>query len=379
MATNTFLTVQEIAQESLQRLRNNLVFAGLVHRDYSNEFASYGDTVQIKKPATFTANDFVSDGSTSAQGIEEDNVLVKLNKIADVTVDITSKELTLNIQDFGDQVVEGAMQALAQQVDADLAALYKNIPYYSGTAGQDPSTLTHLANARKVLNVNKAPMGSRRLVIDPDAEANLLILGAVVNAEKAGSTQALREASLGRLMGLDAFMSQNIYDHTKGTLATSETDTIDLSAEATAGDTSVALAPSGTDTLTGTVVVGDVLNIGDYKYVCTQLATAADDAVTVKISPAIVETVASGETITIEASSVGNLAFHRDAFALVNRPMALPMGGAEGYVANYEGLSVRATMGYTMGTKTNSISFDVLYGVKTLNPKLATRVWGTTS
>jgi len=379
MGTNTFLTVQEIAQESLQRLRNNLVFAGLVHRDYSNEFASYGDTVQIKKPATFTANDFVSDGSTSAQNIEEDNVLVKLNKIADVTVDITSKELTLNIQDFGDQVVEGAMQALAQQVDADLAALYKDIPYYSGTAGQDPSTLTHLANARKVLNVNKAPMGSRRLVIDPDAEANLLVLDAVVNAEKAGSTQALREASLGRLMGLDSFMSQNIYDHTKGTLAASGEGTIDLSAAATAGATSVGLEGSGETTLSGTVVVGDVLNIGDHKYVCTELATAAEGVATVKISPAIVETVDSGETITIEASSVGNLAFHRDAFALVNRPMALPMGGAEGYVANYEGLSVRATMGYTMSSKTNSISFDVLYGVKTLNPKLATRVWGTVS
>lgn len=379
MATNNFLTVQEIAQESLMRLRNNLVFAGLVHRDYSNDFASFGDTIQVKKPATFEAKDFVVDGSASAQSIEEDNVLVKLDKIADVTVDITSKELTMNIQDFGDQVIEGAMQALAQKVDSDLAALYKAIPYYSGTAGQDPSNLSHIANARKVLNVNKAPMGNRRLVIDPDAEANLLVLDAVVNAEKAGSTQALREASLGRLMGLDTFMSQNIFSHIKGTLATSGTDTIDLSAEATAGDQTIALAPSGSDALTGTVVVGDIINVGDHSYVCTELATAAANAVTVKISPAIVETVDSGESVTIQASSVGNLAFHRNAFALVNRPMALPMGGAQGYVANYEGLSIRATMGYTMSSKTNSISFDILYGTKTLESKLATRVWGTSS
>ena len=97
--SNTFLTVQEIAMESLMRLKNNLVMSGLVHRDYSNEFASKGDTIQVRKPATFVANEFT--GTTSTQAISESNVLVKLDKIADVTVEVGSKEMSLNIQDFG--------------------------------------------------------------------------------------------------------------------------------------------------------------------------------------------------------------------------------------------------------------------------------------
>ena len=378
MATNDFLTMEQIANESLMRLRNNLVFANLVHRDYAGTFASFGDTIQVKKPATFEAKDFVSDGSTSAQNIVESKVDVKMNKIADVTVDVTAKEMTLNIANFGEQVAEGAMQALAQKIDSDLAEQYKTIPFYAGDAGTEPATLTDLANARKVLNKNKCPMGNRRLVLSPDAESNLLVLDSVVNAEKSGTTQALREASLGKLMGFNTFMSQNVISHVKGTLALSGTDTFETSAEVASGASTIVIGPSGTDTLSGTVKVGDVINVDDQSFVATALATAdADDTLSVSIAPKTTAVIAAGEAITISASNVGNLAFHRDAFALVNRPMALPMGGAQGAVANFEGLSIRVTRSYAMSSKTNEISFDILYGIKTLEEKLATRAWGT--
>jgi len=375
---NEYLTLDQIAKESLMRLRNNLVFANLVHRDYSDEYASYGDKIQVKKPATFEAKDFVADGSTSKQDIKEGKVDVYLNKIADITVEVSAKELTLNIQDFGAQVAEGAMQAIAQKVDADLANQYKTIPYYAGDAGTEPATLSDLANARKTLNKNKAPMMNRRLVLSPDAESNLLVLDSVVNAEKSGTTQALREASLGKLMGFNTFMSQNIVSHTKGTLAVSGTDDIVVNAEVAVGASEIVLGTSSTDTLTGTVLVGDILNIDGNKYVATKEATAnADATLTVKIAPATEVVLPADTVVTISASNVGNLAFHRNAFALVNRPMALPMGGAEGAVANFEGLSIRVTRDYTMSSKSNEISFDILYGIKTLEEKLATRAWGT--
>jgi hypothetical protein len=56
--------------------------------------------------------------------------------------------------------------------------------------------------------------------------------------------------------------------------------------------------------------------------------------------------------------------------------MALPLGGATGAVVNYNGLSIRVTMGYTMSNKVNTISWDILYGVKTLQPELAARMLG---
>lgn len=58
---NTILTPEIIAKEALMVLRNNAVMANLVYRDYSSEFVNgVGDTISIRKPAKFTANEFAS-------------------------------------------------------------------------------------------------------------------------------------------------------------------------------------------------------------------------------------------------------------------------------------------------------------------------------
>lgn len=367
--SNTFLTVNEIAKESLMRLQNNLILGSLVHTDFSDEFASKGDTVNVRKPATFTAQEFST--TTSTQGIDEANVAVKLDKIADVTVEVTSKQLSLNIQDFGTQVVEGAMQALAQKIDEDIAKLYVDIPYYSGTAGATPAALSNIANVGKVLNLNKVPFGYRRLVIDPEAQAKLIILDAIAGADKSGSTQALREANMGRILGFDSYMDQNIQTHAKGSLDAAATGTVDVSEDATL----VTVAAGGN---AKTIKKGDIVSFADTAgtyVVIADKATAADGTGTFNVYPALTADV-SAKTITVVGNHVSSIGFHRNAFALVNRPQALPLGGAAGYIANYNNLSIRVTMGYTMSSKVNTISFDILYGVKTLQPELACRMLG---
>jgi hypothetical protein len=367
--SNTFLTVNEIAKESLMRLQNNLVLGSLVHTDFSDEFANKGDTVNVRKPAVFTAQEFTT--TTSAQVIAESNVPVKLDKIADVTVEVTSKQLSLNIQDFGSQVIEGAMQALAQKIDEDLAKLYVDIPYYTGTAGTTPAALANIANVGKVLNTNKVPFANRRLVIDPEAQAKLVILDAIAGADKSGSTQALREANMGRILSFDTYMDQNIQTHTKGSLDAAATGTVSISTDATL----VTVASGGN---AKTVKKGDIVSFADTAgtYVVTEdKTTAADGTGTFNVYPALAADV-TAKTITIVGNHVSSIGFHKNAFALVNRPQALPLGGATGYVANYNNLSIRVTMGYTMSSKINTISFDVLYGVKTLQQELACRMLG---
>lgn len=369
--SNTFLTVQEIAQESLMRLQNQLVMGGLVHRDHSSDFASKGDTVQVKKPASFVANDFAASGETSAQDIVEQNVLVKLDRIADVTVDVTSKELTLNVEDFGEQVIEGAMQALAQKIDKDLCDLFTNVPYYSGTAGTTPAALADIAGVRKVLNDHQAPFGNRSLVVDTAAEAKLIVLDALVNSEKAGSTEALREANLGKVYGFGTYMSQNIGKATGALADKDSTNKLKVKTAAAAGATSIVITNAK-----GTIKAGDVIIIGGKSYSITTDATIASDEATVTINPGLVANAAADAAITSLAAHTANLAFHKNGLALVNRPLALPLGGADGYIANYDGLSVRVTMGYNMATKKNTISFDILYGVKVLDENLVARLLG---
>ena len=118
---NTILTPQIIANEALMVLQSNLTMANLVHRDYSQEFVKVGDTITVRKPATFVAKNFT--GQTVAQDITEGSTTVKMDRFRDITVNVGAKEMTLDIKNFSEQVITPAMQAMAQQIDADLLAV----------------------------------------------------------------------------------------------------------------------------------------------------------------------------------------------------------------------------------------------------------------
>lgn len=367
---NNFLTVQEIARQALLRLQSNLVMGGLVYTDCSNDFKQKGDTIQVKKPAVFIADEF--GGTINLQDVGESSVLVKLDKIADVSVQVGSKELTLNIEDFGAQILDGATLAIAEKMDQDLCGLYKDIPYYSGTGGTTPSALSDISAAMLVLNNNRVPMANRCAVFDPYAQAKLVTIDTIARADASGSTAALREASIGRVLGFDTYMDQNIKTQTSGAY----TALTDVKASAAANATSITLT-SAAGASTAQVLKGDVFTVAGQQFVATADSSAAvSGVVTVSVYPAV-KTAIAAQTVAFGKTHVSSLAFNRNAFALVTRPLEPPMGGATSYVATApNGMSLRVTMGYDINTKKNLISIDCLYGVKTIYPELAARVLG---
>lgn len=371
---NTFLTPSVIAREALMVLRNNLVFGGLVHRDYSQEFtAKIGDTVTIRKPATFEAKEFDEANGIDVQTVTEGSTTVKLDKHLDVSFEITSIELTLSIDEFNERVLTPAMQPFAQKIDEYLAGLYVDIPYYAGTAGTTPSAAADIANCGKVLNINKAPMTNRNIVLDPVAQASLIVLDSFMEVDKAGTNEALRNANLGRLLGFDTYMDQNIKTHTKGDLSAGEGKVLVKGAVA-AGKTQ---ATFDSTTLTGKLKKGDIFLVDGNPYVVTEEATAASNEIAVKFYPG-----AKGNgfndnaEVTIVGNHTANLAFHRNAFALVTRPLALPMGTDKAEYVSYDGLGIRVVQSYDISKKKDVISLDMLCGVKTLTPELACRLLG---
>lgn len=367
---NTLLTAQQIAREALLRLQSNMVMAGLVYTDYKDEYKQQGDTIQVKKPAVFVADDF--GGTINLQDVGESSVLVKLDKIADVSVEVSSKELTLDIQNFGTQILDGATLAIAEKVDQALCGLYSEIPYYSGAGGTTPSALADISNAMLVLNKNRVPMANRCAVWDPYAQAKLVTLDALSDASKSGSTEALRNASMGRVMGFDNYMDQNIKTHVAGAYAS----LADVKGAGAAGQSTITLT-STAGSSTATLKKGDVFTVNGCQYAVTEDTSAAvAGVVTAKVYPAVKETFAAKE-VSFGKSHIASLAFHKNALALVARPMEPPMGGAASYVATAPtGLSLRVVMGYNMTTKKNIISIDMLYGVKAVYPELAARVLG---
>ena len=362
--SNTFLTPSIIAKEAILSLQNQLVFGDLVHRDFSDEFAKVGDTITVRKPATFTSNEFVDGTDTvSAQTITEGSVAVAMNHHREVTFSITSKEAALSLKDLRTQLIHPAIAAHAQAIDADLAGLYVDIPGYKTESGS--AALADLAALDKMLNDNKAPLIDRRLILDPASKAKYIVLDAILNAEKSGSTDALRLASMGWVMGLESFMSQNIKTHANGNFAlTSPTAT------GTAGATTITVA--GT-TGSGTLKKGSCFTIADdpTQYIVAEDFACGSTGGTMSLYPALQVTCTS-KAITVKATGYTNsLAFHKNAFALVTRPLALPLNG-NGQIINYNGFSVRVTSAWTTGLA-DLVTIDILYGVKTLTPELAIR------
>jgi hypothetical protein len=66
------------------------------------------------------------------------------------------------------------------------------------------------------------------------------------------------------------------------------------------------------------------------------------------------------------------LGFHPAAIALVTRPLVQVRAGtgARSFVASYNGLSIRATIGYNMDKQGHQVTLDMLAGVKTLDENL---------
>ena len=85
----------------------------------------------------------------------------------------------------------------------------------------------------------------------------------------------------------------------------------------------------------------------------------------------------AGAAITVLPAHTANMAFHRNAFGLVVRPLSLPESvRAEIVTDDVTGLSVRVVFGWDTNTQSEIISIGMLYGVTVLDPRLATRILG---
>ena len=369
MATNYFQSVQEIARQGVMALYQNLVFPNLVYKDYSSEYqAGKGATVLARLPVEYTATEFVAASGVTEQSVDDnDTVSITLNKIATVDVGIQAIEMATDIDDLKRVFIEPAARALAEKINSDGLNLYKDVPYWTGAAASTPDALSDFTEPAKILDDHYVPMSMRKAVWNSAALAKFRLIDSVVEADKSGTTQALREGSIGKLMGLDNYMAQGIKTHTTGAAGT---PLVDNSGGYSAGDTTIHV-----DGLSAAFIVGDRFTLGGYQYVVTAagaLSTADQD---ITISPGLVAAVADNAALTVIASYAANMVFHENAFAFVTRPLIAPSDKLS-YTTSYNGISLRVVRGYDMQYKKEKLSMDVLYGYKTLKPEAACLVLG---
>jgi hypothetical protein len=408
---NRSLTADVIAKEAVTILDNEMVMSKLVYRGYEDEFAKkvngfeVGETISVRRPTDFT----VRDGAVAAaQDVQEGKFSLTVDKRKGVDFKFTSQELTLSIGELSDRVIKPAMVQLANQIDTDLHALYKQVWNWVGTAGQTINAFTDFAKGPERLDLGAVMRDGRSAVLSPTDEYGLLGAQTGLYMQDVAKS-AYREGNLGRIAGVDTYSSQNVRTHTRGTAAGTPlvkgTQSTTWAASRDSG--TMSLDTDGWDTVT-TLKEGDVFEIDAVFAVnpvtkatlphLQQFVIRADvtahatttSSTTLTISPPIItsgafQTVSAAAlndaTITIKGTaSTGyaqNLMFRKDAFSLVMVPLVSPPGAMDVGRRSYKGTSVRVIPVYDGINDHSMWRLDVLYGVKTIDARQATRISGT--
>lgn len=399
---NTLLTSTIITQEALRVLENNLAFAKGANREYDDQFgvsgAKIGDTINIRKPAKYLGR---TGAAISVEDHTEKSVPLVLSKQFGVDVSFTTKDLTLSVDDFSKRITAPAAARIANEIDRDGLALYTSVANAVGTPGTVPNTLKTYLQAGAKMNYEAAPQGDRSLVIDPNAQVEIVdaLKGLFQSSEQIKSQY--EKGNMGLAAGFKWSMDQNIYSHTVGALGGTP-------AVNGAGQTGSTLVTDGwTASAASRLKKGDVFTIANVFAVnpqsgqstgqLRQFVVTADVSsdgsgnASIPIYPAIDATTAFKTVNAVPADNAlltvlgaantitpTHLAYHKDAFVMGCADLYLPKGVDMGARISDKqlGLSLRMIRQYTISTDAVPCRFDVLYGWSAVYPELACRIQG---
>lgn len=417
--SNALLSPKVYANVGLKILKNNVVLPKLVTTEFKNEFKKVGSTVYAKRTPEFT----VRDGAVAqVQDVVEGEIAVTIDKQKGVDVEFTSVEETLTVDSLlKSKVMNSAMTQLANQVDSDLHALTKRFYNWVGTPGQTINSYSDLTKGPQRLDEMGVESDGRVGLLPPaDAWAMLGSLSGLT-AQTREATDALTRAKLPMLGNIDWYSTQNTATVTTGTrdgntLVDGANQNVTY-ASVKDGDWTQTLSIDNVGNAK-TVAAGEVFTIADVYAINprtkvalpylqqftvitggTSVATATGDNqnLDITISPPIIT---SGPFQTVSAAPADNAAiqwmgsdtegdtdavtysfgsiFRKEAIALVSAKLIMPFTGEADYATDPEtGLTVRYWRSSDSTNDTHMHRFDILYGVKMVDPRRGTRISGT--
>lgn len=222
MAVTNFIP-QLWAGALLAHLDKVHVVANLVNRDYEGEIKQFGDTVKITSIGDITVKDY-----TENQDVDAPEELSTTQKI--LTID-QQKYFNFQIDDVDaaqvrsplmDAAMQRAAYALAdatekfllKQMDTD--AKKKIVPEASLTA---ENVYKEIVGMKVALDKENVPTMGRFLIVSPDTHALLLQEPRFTNTGGTMAEDIIRNGFVGRIVGFDVFLSNNIDTLTNGNAA----------------------------------------------------------------------------------------------------------------------------------------------------------------
>lgn len=416
--SNRILTPDVLAKETLAHLENGLGIAAKVHTDYSKEFTDVGDTINVKRPPRFVGQKNNLDVSGHSNSINEAKFPIEIKRTTTVPFTIDPKDRTLSVSDehIQDHYIAPAVTTLKESVEADVAQLGTQLYNFVGTAGSGIKTTKDLAAARVALTNSACPDNGRCAFHSPDTSVELSENLKNVFPEE-HSKLAIEQAKIAKAAGFMNYESTFLPWHTVGNyggtplvdgasqaVAYDDPDTVDSTK--TVGDTDrFYLDTNGWSTgVTGLLKKGDVITIAGVYAVnpVSKLPTGHlrtfvlnEDANSdgtgdsrLNLSPALITTgahqtvdaaPADGAVITVKTGAANSshrqsLAFHKNAFTLVTRPLNIPTTNMSTKTIMGNKVAISVTEWGDPKTLEHNYRLDILYDVHVNHALLGCRI-----
>lgn len=409
---NTFLTTAEITYEAAATFLNSCVFATHTNRQYSDRFGQsggkIGNTISVRKPPRYVVNR----GQVAVvQDTTESFVDLTLSNQINITLNYTSADRTLSIDNFRERILKPAIVPLANTVDLDGLALYTDIYNTMGTPGTVPTALAtyNLAGAR--LLEEGCPQDDQwYMIIDPTMQATIASNTNVMALFHPGATIAeqYRKGRIGQYGNFDWYHDQNIPVHTVGPLGGSPliNTTVATTVPGVAfveGATSMT-TDGWTASAAARLKKGDVFTVASVlavnpvsgqttgklrQFVVTaDVSSAADGSALVPVSPTLRTTGAfktinafPGDNAAITVLGAANtvtpqgVAFWKNAIVMGFADLEQPKSGEyERIVDPDSGIAMRVWEASDILNDLHITRIDMLYGFKWVYPEMAVRI-----
>ena len=322
---NIFTAIAPVAYSAAQEVSAEPI--GIVDKistSFDSKGVAIGDSVKVPYAPVATLGNFTP-AMTPTAGTDKtaSTVSVAITKSQFTSWNLTGEQIRSlenggNYQEWVRQLLAQGMRSLRNAMEIDAwVAVKEGASRAIGSAGTAPfgSDINLIAEARKTLRDNGAPLTDVSMALDSAAWFNLLKLGIVQQAYQAGSDQERRTGNVMKQFGIGLVESAGIGLHTKGTGASYVT-----SGSTAKGITDIALV-----TGTGTVLAGDVVTFAAdtvNKYVIGA-GVAAPGTISLN-RPGARVTIATANAMTIGNNFTANVAFERSAVVGVVRPPIIP-------------------------------------------------------
>lgn len=359
-------------------LRQNAIMARLVYRDLESYAMRAGNVITVPIPSSITAR-AVTPGVTWATNVDFSPTAnnVTLDSWWEAPFQLSDNDKVSADPMILPMEASEAIKALGNKIDSSILAAHVGFFGYTGTPGTAPfqSSLTAAFNAKKILTQNLAANDGRVAVIDPSAEFYLGQNSQVLQSEQRGDSQGIINGTIGRKIGFDWYVDQNVTTFTPGTGWVTGF-TVSTTTGVSGGSTLHILNA----TASGSILVGDLFTLASdsKQYVVTANTTvSATVGVDITIYPPLSAAVSVGTTLAVVGSAYTvNMAFHPLGWAFASRPFnADPLGvNFQLPVDPISGVALRLEVARQY--KQTTYSYDALWGTRVIRRELGCKIFG---